>query len=351
MYSGFLIGTDESQARLMRRVGCAFVIALVVVILAVVFLRPILTRDDPNRLVFSVQTPRLGIGVTTGTPVILNGVRVGEVSSIGSAPSGDAQMTLNVDRHSVAGMRKDFTFDFRPQNYFGVSAVNISGPGTGGPLLTGHDVVVAGAAADYTMGMMIENGSEFVSGSLQAPLVDSIKRTLAYSAALQPLIHTGVVVADSVQRTQRALPTPLVEKYNTIATALLPFADGVVDSGQSLYASQMRPAGRDVRLRYAAALKAIADQFFTLVGGLLKSNEGNLSSTVQIVQDVASVLPAIGQNALTPMTLRTLVERLDGAFAQSPGGGRTLRVRVELDSLPVLQTPITSFGARQGGSH
>ncbi|MFE9322392.1 MULTISPECIES: MlaD family protein [unclassified Nocardia] len=319
--------------------------AVVAVVMVVVSLRTVLPGQPSGRLTFTIDTPAVGIGVETGTPVILNGVPVGRVDDLAIGRSG-AAMTLDLDKNSVTGLRQNFGFDFRPQNYFGVSAVNIVDAGNDTqPILLSGARIWRPAGGDFTMGTMIDTGSEFVNGALLPPMMDAIRRSLDYSASLQPLVHTGVVVAETVEQTQRSMPDYLIDRYNDIAGALPPFTLGVIDAGFHVYNSELRPAGDDIQNRYAKALEAIANQFFTLVGTLLTSNRSNLESTVEIVKSAADLLPAMGEGVLTPVTLRTLISNLDGAFDPGPDGARTLKVKLDLDLLPVLQTPVVGLSA------
>lgn len=156
-------------------------------------------------------------------------------------------------------------------------------------------------------------------------------------------MNTGVVVTSAVERTQRHLPADLIADYNEIAEALPPFTVGVADMGFSTYSSDMRQAGDEVMARYATSLQAIAESFFAMVGELLGGKQTELEPLVQMLEDTASVLPATAGGLLTPVTLRSLVERLNGAFGPGTGGGRKLKVKVNLDVLPVLQS--AAFGA------
>ncbi|QTI68989.1 MlaD family protein [Gordonia polyisoprenivorans] len=313
-----------------------------VIVIVMVFVKPMLSSADPSRLVVMVDTPGVGVGVSPGSPVVLNGVRIGTVTNT-SLAAGGASMTLDMDQHSVDGLRADFGFDFRPANYFGVSAVTITNAGDGAaPLVHSGDRLQRPLGRDYTMGTMIDYGSEFVNGSLLASTTEAIKRSLAYSAALEPLINTGVTVADVVSRTQTAVPSELISDYNDIATALPPFTLGAIDAVHTIYNSDMRFAGDEIIRRCAESYKAIADTFFTLVGRLLKSNEANLTPAVDLIRQAGEVLPAIGAGVLTPATLRTLLERMNGAFGPADGGGRTLRVKLALNSIPILDTAAMS---------
>lgn len=349
MYSGFLIGSDADQDRLLQRTGLVAVVVIVIAVLLFVLVRPMVDKPGSDRLVFTISTPTVGVGIEAITPVLLRGVEVGRVTRIETGPGRLPEITLDLDRAAVGSLRADFGFDYRPKNYFGISAVNILNGGTPtAEMLATGDRITRTASPDNTMGMMIELGSDMVDGSMREPMMDAITRSLAYTAALEPLVHAGVVVGTTVEKTQRHLPAKLLADYNDIARALPPFIMGVVDAGHATYSSTMRDAGDEIMARYATALQAIAESFFSMVGELLGGNKESLASTVEILRNTAGVLPATTSGMLTPVTLRDLVSRLNGAFSPTPGGGRTLAVK--LDVLPVLQASAVTVDSRGGSS-
>lgn len=347
MYSGFLTGSDANQDKLLARVGIAGVLTVIVVVLLAVLLQPIISRPGPDRLVVTIDTPSIGVGVETGTPVLLRGIEVGRVTNVEISGDGRPALTLDLERAGVGILHRDFGFDYRPQNYFGISAVNIiDGGASTSQVLASGDRIDRAAGADHTMGMMIELGSDMVDDTMQEPMMDAIRRSLAYTSALEPLMHSGVILATTIERTQRHLPAELLADYNDIAQALPPFTLGVADAAHATYRSDMRAAGDEVMARYATALEAIAEDFFSLVGELLGGNEDNLSSAVEILRETAGVLPATAGGLLTPVTLGELIKRLNGAFGRGPDGDPTLKVKVDFDVLPVVQSSAVTLVAR-----
>ncbi|MDS1114812.1 hypothetical protein RD149_13645 [Gordonia westfalica] len=344
MVSGFLIGSDRQRQRVLRRAGAIVVALAVVAALIGLYAVPALKGDDPDVLKVTIDTTAVGPGVEAGTDVVMFGAPVGKVTSLGVDELGMTSVELELDRAAVDGLGRDFGIDFRPKNYFGITGVNISdiGNAAAGELRNG-DHLNRDAGADYTMATMIEQGSDVANGSLVPETMDAIKRVLAYTSAFEPLIHTGVVLADVVERTQREMPAELLGKYNDIVDALPPFADGAISALFHFYNSELRAAGDEVQNNFTSTLKAISDNFFSMVGTLLKSNQANLTSTVELATEAASVLPAIGQGVITPVTVRDLVRRLDGAFGKKGDGTTVLKVNIALESLPGLAVPLTSM--------
>lgn len=349
MVSGFLIGSDRHRQKVLRRSGAIIVAAAIVATLIGVYAVPALTPDDPDIVTVTIDTPAVGPGVEAGTEVVLHGAPVGKVTSLDVDQVGITSLTLELDRSSVAGLGRDFVVDFRPKNYFGITGLNIADTGDAalGEVRDG-DHLTRDPGADYTMATMIEQGSDVANGSLVPETMDAIKRVLVYSSAFEPLIHTGVVLADVVERTQREMPAELIAKYNAIVDALPPFVDGSISALFHFYNSELRAAGDEVQNNFTSTLKAISDNFFSMVGTLLKSNQANLTSTVQMATEAATVLPAIGQGVLTPVTVRDLVQRLDGAFTTKGDGTTVLKVNLALELLPALAVPLTSMTDRGG---
>jgi len=349
MVSGFLIGSDRQRQRVLRRSGAIVIVLAVAAALIGLYVVPALKPADSDVLTVTIDTTAVGPGVEAGTDVVMFGAPVGRVASLGVDELGMTSVTLELDRSAVAGLGRDFGIDFRPKNYFGITGVNISdvGNAAAGEVRDG-DRLNRSAGADYTMSTMIEQGSDVANGSLVPETMAAIKRVLVYTSAFEPLIHTGVVLADVVERTQREMPAELLAKYDAIVDALPPFLDGSISALFHFYNSELRAAGDEVQNNFTSTLKAISDNFFSMVGRLLKSNQANLTSTVEMATEAASVLPAIGQGVLTPVTVRDLVRNLDGSFATKGDGTTVLKVNLALESLPSLAVPLTSLTALGG---
>lgn len=369
MFPGFLKGSPERQQRLLRLAGGITMAVVAVIALMIAYVVPTLTPEDSNVIAVTIDTPAVGPGVEEGTSVLLHGADVGLVRGLSVNGTGTATIEVDLDKNKVRGLGQDFVMDFRPKNYFGITGINIASPGDPAHgLLRDGDRLWRNTSADYTMATMIEEGSGVATGTLTQPTIAAIKRALAYSAAFQPLIHTGIVLADTVARTQRELPAALIAKYNRIFNAIPPFASGVISGLYDIYSdtdpqsgppeimnynagalfANYRRGGEPIQQKTTTMYRAFAEKFFGLIGTLLTSNKSNLTSSVDLVTDVASVLPAIGQGAVTPVTVESLVRRLDGAFVADPDGGRTLKVNVVLDRLPVLQVPLASMQSAKG---
>jgi hypothetical protein len=349
MVTGFLHGSPERQRRTLRITGLAVVVVVAVAVLWQANIVPT-GRSDNRILSVTVETPSVGSGVAPGTDVALHGAVVGSVSDLHFNAEGSAVLTLDLDSSKVEGMRDDFTFDYRPLNYFGVTAVNITSAGTAdAAVLVDDSRVQRSAGADYTMTMIIEEASKVANGSLDAEAVEVIRRSLSYSAALQPLIHSGVVITDTIARAQKALPSNTIRDFNEFVSAMGPFGDAAISAGYDAYKSDLLHGPDWAQHNVKLGLEAVANKFFGLLGELLGDTKKYLSATLEMVEEAAGILPAVAGGVLTPVTLRRLLNNLDGAFVPSPGSGATLKVNLALDVLPALQGPVASAQPTDGG--
>ena len=120
---------------------------------------------------------------------------------------------MELRKHLVDGMGKDFGLDFRPKNHFGITGITITDPGTREADCSPTEPGWSGVTPRTTlMATMLERGSDVANGVLVDDTVKVIQRMLAYSKAFEPLMHTGVVFADVVARTQRQMPAHLLDR-------------------------------------------------------------------------------------------------------------------------------------------
>lgn len=335
--------------RTMFRAGVTAAAVIAVAALVVGFVIPAAKPRDDKAMTVVVETQDVGPGVQTGTEVLLRGVPVGQVTALRANSDGTSSITMSLQRDRVRGMGRDFTAEFRPKNYFGITGIAITDPGseTSGALGDG-DRIVKPTIIDATMSTMIEVGSDMVNGTLVPDTMSAISRVLRYTSAFEPLIHTGIVVADVVARTQRNTPAYLIDRYNEIVNALPPFASGVLGAFDNFYDSEFRAPGDVVQNRFTATMKAIANYFFALVGRLLKSNEANLTPLVNTVTQLAGILPGMDLGAINAVSVRRLVDGASGAFQKGPDGAQTLRLKIVVDRLPAMAGPVVAL-PRKGG--
>ncbi|QMT01041.1 MlaD family protein [Gordonia jinghuaiqii] len=350
VFSGFLHGSPAHQRRLLRLTADVFAVVIVVALLVQFVIRPMFDDGDAGLVAFRIDTPAVGPGISGGSPVILRGVAVGTVVAVHATGDGTQQMEVEVNEEIAGQLGSDLDVDFRPQNYFGIAALNLvpGANGTDEPLVDGT-TLRRDTPDDFTMSTMIEQGSIAAEGTLQRTTTDAIRRAVAYSASLEPFVNTMVLVAESVSRTQKRLPAHIIGNLNSVLDVLPPFTDGATAGMWGIYDTDMLTASVEVQDAWADAMNKMAGNFFTIVGNLLTTNRDNLLSTVAMAEDVIEVFPALGSGILTPAGLGTLLDQLDGAFDPAPGGGRTVKLKLQLESLPGLQVPVADLASMLGG--
>lgn len=344
----FLQGDPQRQVRVMSIAGLVTAIAVVAVVaLATLWVVP--SAKAPSGVEFRVVVPSVAPGVDTGTKVILRGAEVGEVTSIRSVDHKAVELTLVVATPDHGDLRDGLTLDFRPQNYFGVTAVNLRDTGRGTPIRE-NDRLVRGSAEDFTMSTMIEKASMVVDGTLTKSMIDSLDKALKYTDGLTPLVKSGVVIATQVAKTQKHLPDVLLSRMNDILNETPEFSRETIDALYAIYQNKTynrRPDGsvgaNDAAIDLASdMLAAASDKLFALAGNLLKSHSVELTPLTLVVAQAAAPVPGMVDDGATPHKISALVSRYQSAF-RGTGRDQTLRLRLLLESVAA------GAGSPQGG--
>ncbi|MGW0021469.1 Mce family protein [Rhodococcus sp. NPDC003382] len=339
----FLRGTAAEQSRRLVAAGAAAILCVGAAGLAAATVYPKITA--PNGVELTVNIPYLGPGVAEGTKVVLHGQTIGKVTGLARTPSESVQMKLVLDKSQIDGLTDSFELDYRPENYFGTSAVNILAQSGGAPLESGAQLEKT-PEGDYTMSTMIEQGSLTIDGTLTDDMISSLDKTVHYLDGFTPWIDTGVFLADRVAETQQEMPSTLLARFNDILEAFPDFGDQAIESLMSLFFSRYHilPDGSvgvddEVIDRADAGLTLVSNQLFGQAGVLLASHGEELTPLIQTVVVASDVLPHLNSGGLTPAAAQDVVRRLDNAFVDTPDGKR-LRLRVLVDVLPAFTVPL-----------
>ncbi|WP_345348463.1 Mce family protein [Rhodococcus olei] len=300
----------------------------------------------PQGVEVGVEVPYVGPGVATGTKVVLHGQTVGRVSELDRTAADTVRLQLVLDEHQIDGLTDQFEIDYRPENYFGTSAVNILATPTGEKLESGLELKRT-PRGDYTMSTMIEQGSSAIDGTLTSDMIKSLDKTVHYLDGVTPWIDTGVLVADRVARTQYALPTDLLSRFNDILGAAPEFSDQAIRSLMNIYDSPSYNRSPDGSIgvddsvfdESDAGLALAGNKLFGQAGALLASHGEELTPLIQSVTAASDLFPHLSSGGLNPDAAREIVRRLDSAFVNGPDGKR-LRLRIVLDDFPSLAAPL-----------
>ena len=302
-------------------------------------------RAGPGGVAISIDVPYVGPGVDSGTKVILRGGEVGVVTGLERTGADSVRMDLHLDPDQIGGLTDAFDVDFRPQNYFGSTAVNlVAMPGGSG--LEAHRELDRTPTGDYTMSTMIEKGSLTVDGTLTESIIAGMDEVVRYTDGLTPMFDAGLLLADRIAHTQRALPSDLLGHFNDILEVFPAFNRQAIDSLTHIYNStyNRRPDGSvgvddPFMDETDAGLTLAAGQLFGQAGQLLKSHGDELTPVTGVVAELAGVIPHLHGGGMRPERLREALGRLDSVFEDS-GDGQRLNLRIVLDDMPALAVPL-----------
>ncbi|WP_245925851.1 Mce family protein [Nocardia nova] len=329
----------------MAAVGVALGIAAVLVVVLWVYPRV----HKPAGLALNVDVPYVGPGVGTGTKVILHGAEIGEITRLEKTTPGTVRMSLQLQEGISSRLTDDFELDFRPQNYFGITAVDLIAHPEGNRLVAGSTLNKT-PTGDFTMSTMLEKGSLAIDGTLTQSMVTTLNKVIRYTDGLTPLIQSGIVFADRVAATQQAMPTELMRYADDILAVMPAFSTQAVDALYNVYDSKYnrRPDGSvgvddDFMDKTDEGLGLAANSLFGKAGHLLASHGSELTPVTQLVQAMTDVVPHILGGGAVPGELTTLIDRYNAAFTGSDGK-KTLNLRIIVDDLPMFATPLALTG-------
>ncbi|MGY4103762.1 Mce family protein [Nocardia sp. R16R-3T] len=323
------------------------IIALVVV--GMVWVRPHV--EKPSGLPLSVDVPFVAPGVGKGTKVILHGAEVGEITDLENHGNGIVRMSLSLNLGQVHGLTDNFDVDFRPENYFGITAVNLIAK-AGGDHLAAGQVLDRMPAGDFTMSTMLEKGSIAIDGTLTDSMIQSLNKIIKYTDGLTPMIQTGIVFANRAAKAQQAMPSELIGRADDILQVLPAFSQQTIDMLYNAYDNDLNKFGPGGSFGVSEAVFADVDQaldltannLFGAAGRLLASHGNELTPDTELVHALVDALPQMMDGGAMPGKLSTLVDRYNRAFSTAPNGSKTLNMRVVLDDLPGIAAPLAVIG-------
>ncbi len=371
--------SEEAEARTLTRIGVALVLVAVVLIGLYRAIDPF-ARKSSDYVSVAIEMPYVGQGVASGTPLIMHGVKVGEVVSISNMSGGGVRLQTNLDSKPTQGLTDSMGIDFRPSNYFGVTGINLT-PGDGGkPLRSGAQIDVT-PKGNYALQALLYRLGEVSAGAVTPRLISVIDRATRYTDALNPLLETMLVVGTSVTNVQNVSTERLLRNSSGVSVALPGWADGVINVGDELqqtftggygfkpeddqranrtmgdydaqmldyYNKSMDSLSKDPNAwahgRMTQWVGALGDDVFGAIGKLADSHIADLFPVVEEISIMANTVPKLVQPLQIADTLRELRTRLERMY-QGSGDQRALQVRIVLDSLPGVGAPL---GLLMGG--
>ena len=378
--TSLLRASEESETRTLTRMGAAVaVIGLVVV--AVLYWRSSTEGPPKDTISVAIDTPFVGQGVASGTPLIMHGVQVGEVTGLKSFPDGHVRLNTNLQRRPIAGLTDSMGIDFRPANYFGVTGIALF-PGQGGQPLRNGAALKITPKGNFALQALLYRLGELTHSVLSQRLISVLDRSTRYVDALTPLLETMITVSTTVTNVQTVGSAQLLRNATGINVALPGIMDTLIDVGDKFLKADLGvgfniaksdkenpylPYYNDAMLRnyrdaqkmfaetpdkyvdgrFAEWMRGASTDLFLKVGELESKHIAELFPIVDQIRTVASVVPKLVPAGDIATTLREVRERLERMYAGS-GDQRALQVRVILDSFPAVDAPLNlALGAAQ----
>ncbi len=369
-----LRATEERETRILSLVGLGVALVLVVACVSA-FAWKSLAHRPFDMITLTLETPYVGQGVASGTSLIMHGAKVGQVTSV-SNRSGAVRINAELQKQIAKGLTDTLNVDFRPANYFGVTAINLV-PGSGGAPLRNGAMITLQPKGNFALQALLSRLGEISNGVINQRLISVIDRATRYTDGLNPLLETMVMVTSAVTKVQTVRTEQLLRNATGIAVALPGFLDAAVEVGDDYLHGYVvdftveegikaNPffAGLDDHLRevflsnarllasdpdeymkqvYVPYLEVSGDAVFGSVGKLESTHMIDLKPAVGIVQSLAEVVPALVNPTGVAGTLQELRTRLERMFAGSPEQ-RALQLRIVLDELPGVAAPVEAIG-------
>lgn len=353
----------EDETRRLILIGLIVAICLAAFTVSVT-VNPFNSRKS-DYITVVMDLPYVGQGIDNGSPVMMHGVKVGEVTAVSRPSNDDVRLNVSLDSTLAADLTDDLLVDFRPANYFGVTGVNLFAGQGGRPLANGSHIRTE-PTGNYTLQTLLYRLGEITGGVVTPQLVDVINRATRYTDGLNPLIEAMVTSAETLTRVQTVSTEQLLRNATGISVAFPGLVNAATAAGyevnqRSGYVNfivsgeDALPGEGEVPIpgnpvteefwneRATPFLDMVANSFFGSMGRLLSTNIGNLLPVVKMIQSVTDTVPAlitpVGVNDML-VELRTRLEKMYAGSEEQ----RALQVHIILDRIPGVQAPINALG-------
>jgi hypothetical protein len=369
----------ESETRILNRVGAVLILSTVIAAAVYLVGNPFGHKRDVVSL--AIDAPYVGQGVAVGTPVIMHGVKIGQVESVSSVASGGVRLRTDLQREPTHGLTDAMQIDFRPSNYFGVTGINVTPVQNGRPLQSGMQLSMM-PKGNFSLQALIYRFGELSNGVFNQRMISVIERGTRYVDGLNPLLETMLIVGDSVAKTQTVGTERLLRNATGISVAFPGTVDALVSTGNDFLHTYFVDFDKDkAEKRWAiypaldpkykrqfdgnaelaqktlgtdeyyvkqwfANLDAARIGLFFPIGYLEASHIGDLFPVIESLRTLADTVPHIVSPENFAYTLTELRTRFERMYAGS-GDQRALQVRILLDRLPGVAAPLGVMG---GGS-
>lgn len=367
----------REEARILTRLGVISVLVVLIVTTLYLIVDPFGAKRH-DVIGVAIETPYVGQGVASGTPVLMHGVKIGEVTSVSSISGGGVQLQTDLQTRPTRGLTDAMAIDFRPSNYFGVTGISVTPSQSGEPLRDGMQLKIM-PKGNFSLQALLYRLGELSNGVLNERLISVVQRATQYVDAFNPLLETALIVGNSVAKVQTVSTARLLRNTTGVSVAFPVFIDALIGTGNSYLHSFMGTAPGDfdpenfkrnykywsvldnsVHTQYDNLARLVKStvatdeyyehewvplfdkartQFLSVVGTLESSHINDLFPVVESVRALADTVPKIVSPDNFAYTLTEIRKRFERMYAGS-GDERALQVRIILDRLPAVATPL-----------
>ncbi len=341
-------GTEQAERRTLTLVGITVVVCATVAGLLVLG-NPFGGRAS-GKISITIDTPYVGQGVTAGSRVVMNGVTVGEVTTVSSRAAGGVRLSADLQKKSVTGLTDTMQIDFRPINYFGVTGISVNA-GNGGQAL--HDGMQLSRipTGNFTLQALLSRLGEVSTGVLSPQLISVAHRATRYTDALNPLIETALVAATTLADVQAVSTARLLAHAAGLSVVMPSAIDALLTTGSEFLHDDrniQRKAHGDVTEEEWQNLFIPTDELasgslFAAIGKLESSHATDLRPVIDALTAVTATVPPLIRPEGFARLLADLRSRFEKMYAGT-GEQPALQVQLILDSLPGVAAPLGAMG-------
>lgn len=332
--SEMLRGTEQQQRRVLVRIGAG---ALAATALTICIAEAWPHHRPANSIDITVSTASIGQGIDERSNVLLRGVTVGTVTAI-TRNNGSMNMQLRLDSTAIHGLTDAVGYDFRPQNSFGLSAMNLIPHDSGKPLADGL-FIERNPETNATMSQLLNGAVTVVNGVVTEKMVNLIKDSADYVGALTPLLETGFILANQIAETQQSDSAALVEQANAALQPLPQLIDSTLTVTHNLRNLKGNAHLSNDIDTARQTLDLVSTGVFGLLGQVLGKHTADLTPATEIARSFLDAVSTIIQRSRGGLRLDKILAGLQDTYS-GPPGAQSLKLRVLLEPLPVVESAL-----------